>query len=57
VNDVLDEAASAMRAIVLKARGEATEAEGALAVECLTHARSERLESALASFGVSLAGI
>jgi guanylate kinase len=56
VNDVLDEAASEMRAIVLKERGEATAEEGALAAECLTGARSERLESALASFGVRVAG-
>jgi guanylate kinase len=52
VNDVLDQAASEMRAIVLVARGEATPAEGDLAAQCVTGARSPRLESALASFGV-----
>jgi guanylate kinase len=54
VNDVLDQAASEMRAIVLVARGEATPAEGDLAAQCVTGARSERLEAALASFGVAL---
>jgi len=53
VNDVLDEAASEMRAIVLKARGQATPADAALAAQCLTGARSERLEAALKSFGVA----
>jgi guanylate kinase len=43
VNDVLDQAASEMRAIVLKARGVATPA------------RSPRLEFALSSFGVIVA--
>ncbi len=56
VNDVLDEAASEMRAIVLKSRGEATEQDGALAVQCLTGARSPRLEAALESFGVTVVG-
>jgi guanylate kinase len=57
VNDVLDEAASEMRSIVLVARGDATPAEGDLAAQCVTGARSPRLESALASFGVNIAGI
>ena len=57
VNDVLDQAASEMRAIVLVTRGEATPAEGDLAAQCVTGARSMKLESALASFGVTLAGI
>jgi guanylate kinase len=57
VNDVLDEAASEMRAIVLVARGDATPAEGDLAAQCVTGARSVKLESALVSFGVTLAGI
>jgi guanylate kinase len=57
VNDVLDEAASEMRSIVLVARGDATPAEGDLAGQCVTSARSVKLELALASFGVTLAGI
>jgi guanylate kinase len=56
VNDVLDQAASAMRAIVLVARGDATPAEGNLAARCVTSGRSPRLETALQSFGVTLAG-
>jgi guanylate kinase len=56
VNDVLDEAASEMRAIVLKARGQATEQDAALAAQCVTLARSPRLEAALASFAVMLDG-
>lgn len=56
VNDVLDQAASEMRAIVLVARGDATPSEGDLAAQCITGARSPRLESALASFGVTVAG-
>ena len=56
VNDVLDQAASEMRAIVLMARGEATPAEGDLAAQCITGARSARLEAALASFGIAVAG-
>jgi guanylate kinase len=54
VNDVLDEAASEMRAIVLEARGQATEQDAALAAQCLTGARSARLAAALASFDVLL---
>jgi guanylate kinase len=57
VNDVLDQAASEMRAIVLMARGEATPAEGDLAAQCVTGARSPRLEAALLSFGVTAADI
>jgi guanylate kinase len=53
VNDVLDQAASEMRAIVLTSRGEATPAEGDLAAACITGARSARLEAALASFGIA----
>jgi len=53
VNDVLDRAASAMRAIVLKARGEATPQDADLAAQSLTAARSPLLEAALASFGIS----
>ena len=54
VNDVLDQAASEMRSIVLVARGDATPAEGDLAAQCVTGARSTRLESALQSFGVTV---
>ena len=54
VNDDLDQAASEMRSIVLVARGDATPAEGDLAAQCVTGARSARLESALASFGISV---
>jgi len=50
VNDVLDEAAAEMRAIVLKER-EPIEPESA-AVTCLTRNESPRLLAALASFGV-----
>jgi guanylate kinase len=57
VNDILDQAASEMRAIVLTARGEATPAEGDLAAQCVTGARSPRLEAALASFGLTAADI
>jgi guanylate kinase len=52
VNDVLDEAASEMRAIVLQARGNASAKDAALAKSCETVAKSEHLESALASFDV-----
>jgi guanylate kinase len=57
VNDVLDQAASEMRSIVLLARGDATPAEGDLAAQCVTRARSPRLEAALHSFGVTVAGV
>ena len=56
VNDLLDQAASEMRSIVLVARGEATPAEGDLAAQCVTGARSPRLELALRSFGVTVNG-
>ena len=49
VNDVLDEAVSEMKAIVLTERGE-PEADAALAESCRTDAGSARLTSALASF-------
>jgi guanylate kinase len=51
VNDLLDEAASEMRAIVLVSRGEANVGEATLAANCSTAKRSVRLESALRSFG------
>jgi guanylate kinase len=52
VNDVLDQAASEMRAIVLDARGEDGQ-ESAVAASCRTTSHSERLQSALASFGLT----
>jgi guanylate kinase len=57
VNDVLDQAASEMRAIVLVARGDATPSEGDLAAQCVTGARSSRLASALESFGLTVADV
>ncbi len=57
VNDILDQAASEMRSIVLVARGDATPAEGDLAAQCVTGARSPRLESALHSFGVTIRNV
>ena len=50
VNDVLDHAASEMRAIVLQERGEAAGEAAAMAAECLTATHSQRLLAALASF-------
>jgi guanylate kinase len=57
VNDVLDQAASEMRAIVLVARGHGVRSDAETAQGCLTAARSKRLEAALASFGVAAAGV
>jgi guanylate kinase len=57
VNDVLDEAASEMRAIVLVARGHGERNDAETAQGCLTAARSKRLEAALASFGVAAADV
>ena len=57
VNDVLDQAASEMRAIVLVARGDATPSEGDLAAQCVTGARSSRLAAALESFGLTVADV
>jgi len=53
VNDVLDVAASEMRAIVLAARGHANDAETTLAAQSSTASNSPRLHAALASFGVA----
>jgi guanylate kinase len=50
VNDVLDQAASEMRAIVLCARGEASEQDATLAGRCKTSASSAKLQAALRSF-------
>jgi guanylate kinase len=49
VNDVLDEAVSEMKAIVLTERGE-PDADAALAGTCRTDSGSARLKAALASF-------
>jgi guanylate kinase len=57
VNDVLDQAASEMRAIVLVARGHGERNDAETAQGCLTAARSKRLEAALASFGVAAADV
>lgn len=57
VNDLLDQAAAEMRAIILVARGEASPAEGNLAAQCVTGARAPRLEAALASFGLTPASL
>jgi guanylate kinase len=51
VNDVLDQAAAEMRAIVLEERGEDVDT-GPAAETCLTRNRSPRLTAALGSFGV-----
>jgi guanylate kinase len=52
VNDLLDEAASEMRAIVLVSRDEANSSETALSAQCSTSAQSARLNAALKSFGI-----
>jgi guanylate kinase len=56
VNDVLDDAARQMRAIVLTERGEGGPEEQDLARGCLTEVRSEHLRSALGNFEVEPAG-
>ena len=50
VNDVLDQAASEMRAVVLRERGAADSETAEVARGCRTDAFSERLNAALASF-------
>ena len=50
INDVLDQAASEMRAVVLTERGAADAQVTALAESCRTVYPSERLKAALASF-------
>lgn len=56
VNDVLEEAVSEMRAIVLEARGEigsgANGSESSVAASCQTSTPSPRLRAALSSFGI-----
>ena len=54
VIDVLDEHASEMRTIVLRARVQASGRDEQIAAACLTTTRSTKLESALASFGVAV---
>jgi guanylate kinase len=49
VNDVLDQAVTELRAIVLAARGMGDGVQ-AMAASCRTDAASERLQAALASF-------
>ena len=51
INDQLDQAASEMRAIVLRERGEAGEV-AEVATHCLTTTHSARLDTVLASFQV-----
>ncbi|MGI4830227.1 MAG: guanylate kinase [Janthinobacterium lividum] len=55
INDDLDAAASEMRGIVLKERGEGEKEEESLAQGCLTSNRSEHLRSVLGSFAIELA--
>ncbi len=50
VNDLLDQAASEMRAIVLAARNEGNVEDATLAATCSTSQHSARLDAALASF-------
>jgi guanylate kinase len=52
VNDVLEQAVSEMRAIVLRERGE--DDVVAVAASCETRRHSEQLDAALKSFGVGL---
>lgn len=55
VNDVLDDAASQMRDIVLSERGQGEAEEQQLAKSCLTATQSAHLRSALDSFEVGMA--
>jgi guanylate kinase len=55
VNDVLDDAAAEMRAIVLTERGGGGADERELARRCLTETKAEHLTSALGSFEVEVA--
>ena len=57
VNDVLDLAASEMRAVVLTERGDGGAEEHALAQRCLTGSRSEHLRAALSSFAIEMAAV
>jgi guanylate kinase len=53
VNDVLEQAATEMRSIVLHVRGEGAPEDERAAESCLTAKQSSRLEAALQSFGVA----
>jgi guanylate kinase len=57
VNDVLEHAATELRAIVMYERGEGDRDTAAMAEECRTAKHSERLEAVLSSFGVTVAGV
>jgi guanylate kinase len=57
INDVLDEAAVEMRAVVMHERGEGGQEAAAIAEQCRTKIHSTRLEAVLSSFGVSVAGV
>lgn len=57
INDVLEHAASEMRAIVLHERGEGDAESESMSKECSTKKHSARLEAALSSFGVTVAGV
>src|SRR5579875_2072684 len=57
VNDRLDQAASEMRAIVLRERGEADAETAKLAEACSTAVRSTKLRGALANFGMASDGV
>ena len=57
VNDVLDNAAAALRAIVLTERGNGTAEEHTLAQRCLATNRDGPLGSALESFDIEPAGV
>ncbi|HTV09696.1 MAG TPA: guanylate kinase [Candidatus Aquilonibacter sp.] len=57
INDVLDEAAAEMRAVVMHERGEGGAEAAEVAEQCRTRIHSRRLEAVLSSFGVSVAGV
>lgn len=57
INDVLDEAVVEMRAIVMHERGEGGAEAAAISEQCRTKIHSERLETVLSNFGVSVAGV
>ena len=57
INDVLDEAATEMRAVVMHERGEGGAEVATVAEQCRTKIHSRRLEAVLSSFGVSVAGV
>ena len=57
INDLLDEAAAEMRAVVMHERGEGGAEATAVAEQCRTRIHSKRLEAVLSSFGVAGAGV